>query len=219
MVWPKKRESSSNLGTTVFKVKELSDRSVEWLCKHQDQIDVNPIYQRRGKVWSRKDKAFLIDSILNGYDIPKMYLANFTSAKSPLNKKKKRYAVIDGKQRLEAVTEFFDDKLALDKKFQYMADPSLELHGLTYNELALKHPELAQKFRNYQLVIVGLITDEAGRINELFIRLNSSKPLVGAEIRNAMRGSVPPLIRKLANHKFFKTRIAFGTGRLPSMMR
>ena len=129
MVWPKKRESSSNLGTTVFKVKELSDRSVEWLCKHQDQIDANPIYQRRGKVWSGKDKAFLIDSILNGYDIPKMYLANFTSAKSPLNKKKKRYAVIDGKQRLEAVTEFFDGKLALNKTFLYDADPSLELRG------------------------------------------------------------------------------------------
>lgn len=198
----------------MFRIKELESHSVEWLWKNRDQIDENPAYQRRGNVWSQKDKAFLIDSILNGYDIPKMYLADFTSAKNPWNKKKKRYAVIDGKQRLEAVTEFFDGELALNKNFQYVADASLELGGLTYKDLALKYPELAQKFCNYQLVIMGVITEEMGKINELFIRLNRSKPLVGAEIRNAMQGRVPPLIRKLAGHKFFKTRIAFETGRL-----
>jgi len=197
----------------VFKVKELPYRSVEWLYKNRDQIDEDPVYQRRGKVWSVKDKAFLIDSILNDYDIPKMYLADFTSVKNPWNKRKKRYAVIDGKQRLEAVTEFFDNKLALNKTFQYIADPSRKLGGLTYKDLTLRYPDLAQKFRNYQLVIMGVITEEMGKINELFIRLNRSKPLVGAEIRNAMLGRVPPLIRKLASHKFFKTRIAFETGR------
>jgi hypothetical protein len=86
--------------------------------------------------------------------------------------------------------------------------------GLTYKELAQQHPQLAQKFRNYQLVIMGVITDEEGKINDLFIRLNRSKPLVGAEVRNAMLGIVPPLIRKLSTHTFFKTRIAFETTRL-----
>ena len=109
----------------MFKVIELPNRSVLWLCTHRDEIDEKPVYQRRGKVWPDKDKAFLIDSILNDYDIPKIYLADFTSVRSPLNKRKKRYAVIDGKQRLEAITEFFDGKLALDKSFQYAADPSL----------------------------------------------------------------------------------------------
>lgn len=198
----------------MFKVKELPYRSVEWLCKNREQIDENPVYQRRGKVWSAKDKAFLIDSILNNYDIPKMYLADFTSVKNPWNDKKKRYAVIDGKQRLEAVTEFYDGRLRLNKTFQYEADPSLQLGGLTYKDLTLKYPELAQKFSNYQLAIMGVITEEEKKISDLFIRLNRSKPLVGAEIRNAMLGIVPPLIRKLASHKFFKTRIAFETGRL-----
>jgi Protein of unknown function DUF262 len=197
----------------VFRIRELQFHSVEWLWKNRDQIDESPDYQRRGNVWSQKDKAFLIDSILNGYDIPKMYLADFTSTKNPWNKRKKRYAVIDGKQRLEAITEFFDNELPLNKNIQYLADPSLELGGLTYKDLTSKYPELAQKFSEYELVIMGVITEEMGKINELFIRLNRSKPLVGAEIRNAMQGRVPPLIRKLATHKFFKTRIAFETGR------
>jgi Protein of unknown function DUF262 len=198
----------------VFRVNELPYRSVEWLYKNRGQIDENPVYQRRGKVWTEKDKAFLIDSILNEYDVPKMYLADFTSVRNPLNQKKKRYAVIDGKQRLEAITEFFDGKLPLNKTFKYEADPSLELGGLNYHDLVLKYPQLAQKIRAYQLVIMAVVTEEVGKINDLFIRLNRSKPLVGAEIRNAMLGIVPPIIRKLANHKFFKTRIAFETGRL-----
>ena len=198
----------------MFKIKELPYRTVEWLCKNRNQIDESPVYQRRGKVWAEKDKAFLIDSILNGYDVPKLYLADFTSVKSPLNQKKKRYAVIDGKQRLEAVTEFFDGRLRLSRTFKYEPNPSLGLRGLNYNELALQYPEFAHKFLSYELVIMGVVTEEVGKINDLFIRLNRSKPLVGAEIRNAMLGIVPPIIRALANHTFFKNRIAFETGRL-----
>src|SRR6476659_5752872 len=108
----------------MFKVIELPHRSVDWLCTHLSEIDVNPVYQRKGSIWSAKDKAFLIDSILNDYDIPKVYLADFTSIRNPWNKKKKRYAVIDGKQRLEAVTEFYSGNLALDKAFRYASDLS-----------------------------------------------------------------------------------------------
>lgn len=198
----------------MFKVKELPFRSIEWLCVNRKDIDESPVYQRRGKIWPEKDKAFLIDSILNDYDIPKIYLADFTSIRSPLNKKGKRYAIIDGKQRLEAVTEFFDSKLPLNKDFQFAQNPSLKIAGLTFRDLAQQHPELAQKFRKYRLVIMGVITNEEGKINDLFIRLNKSKPLVGAEIRNAMLGLVPPLIKRIAAHKFFKTRIGFETSRL-----
>jgi Protein of unknown function DUF262 len=198
----------------MFKVKELPFRSVEWLCVNRKDIDESPVYQRRGKIWPEKDKAFLIDSILNDYDVPKIYLADFTGIRSPLNKKGKRYAIIDGKQRLEAVTEFFESKLALNNDFQFAQNPALQLGGLRFRDLAKQHPELAKKFRNYRLVIMGVITNEEGKINDLFIRLNKSKPVVGAEIRNAMLGLVPPLIRRIAAHKFFKTRIAFQTTRL-----
>src|SRR5204862_210444 len=36
----------------------------------------------------------------------------------------------------------------------------------------------------------------------------------GAERRNAMRGPIPKLIRKLALHKFFRSRISFDTRRM-----
>jgi hypothetical protein len=198
----------------MFKVKEMPYRSVEWLCAHRNDIDYEPVYQRKGHIWSTDYKALLIDSILNDYDVPKIYVADFTSVDSPLNKKKRRYAVIDGKQRLEAVMEFFDGKLKLSDDFQYAKDPSLELGGKTVKEMASLCPPLVRKFYDYQLAVMGVTTDEEGKINDLFIRLNRSKPLVGAEVRNAMLGRVPPLIRKLVGHKFFKTRIAFELSRM-----
>lgn len=38
-----------------------------------DVININPEYQRKGGVWTRQKKQLLIDSILNDYDIPKLY--------------------------------------------------------------------------------------------------------------------------------------------------
>ena len=193
----------------MFKVQQLPVSTVEWLCFHSNDIDHEPVYQRKGHIWSTTDKALLIDSILNDYDIPKIYVADFSAVKSPLNKKRKRYAVIDGKQRLEAVQEFFEGKLKLSKDFQYAKDPSLKLSGCSVKELALLCPELVRKFYDYPMAVMAVTTDEEGKINDLFIRLNRSKPLVGAEVRNAMAGRIPPMIRKLSSHKFFKTRISF----------
>ena len=67
---------------------------------------MTPVYQRRGGLWSPKNKAFLIDSILNDFDIPKLYIADFTWGNTTLNHQSKAYAVIDGKQRFETIFDF-----------------------------------------------------------------------------------------------------------------
>ncbi len=170
---------------------------------------MNPSYQRRGRLWSETDKAYLIDSILNGFDVPKLYLADFTFRDSKLNKGKLPYAIIDGKQRLEAVFDFFDGKLALNKDFVFVENPSLTLGGLGYKDLVEKNAEAAEVFDNFNLSVMSVITDSEEMINELFVRLNRSKPLTGAEIRNAMSGPAPAVIRELTSLEFFKSCVAF----------
>jgi len=174
---------------------------------------MNPTYQRHGRLWSVTDKAFLVDSILNEYDIPKIYLADFTFGKIALNKKGLPYAIIDGKQRFESLFEFFENKLLLDSDFIFQINPSLKLGGLGYNDLRNNYPDIADTFDNYPLSVMRVITDNEDNINELFVRLNRSKPLTGAEIRNAMLGPVPSLIRSLVSHDFFKTCIRFTINR------
>ncbi|EWY38804.1 hypothetical protein N825_11065 [Skermanella stibiiresistens SB22] len=56
---------------------------------------------------------------------------------------------------------------------------------------------------------MSVVTDDEAKISELFVRLNTSKPLAGAEIRNAMVGEVPRVIRDLVTHEFWtKTRFS-----------
>jgi hypothetical protein len=197
----------------MFKVRPFEAKTLSWWNDERENIDLNPPYQRRSGIWSTKDRTYLIDSILNDYDIPKIYIADFTYVDTPLNKKKKSYAVIDGKQRFEAIFAFFDGKIVLDQDFKLSEDSTLKLGGLGYKDLKSQYPKVASKFDNFNLSVVSVITDEEDKINELFVRLNRSKPLTGAEIRGAMSGQIPGLIERLAHHVFFESKIKFSVKR------
>ncbi len=198
----------------MFKVQPHKAESLRWWYTRREQIDFAPTYQRLSGLWPAKDNAYLIDSILNRYDIPKVYIADFTRGDSPLNVKKKMYAIIDGKQRFHAIFGFFGDKFALDKDFEYEQDPSLNLGGLLYSDLRSQHPEVCRLFDDYKLAVMSVVTNEKGKIEELFIRLNRALTrLAGAELRNAMPGIVPILTRELAEHPFFTSRIRFTRNR------
>ena len=93
-----------------LKVTPHEAKTLTWWRTRKSKIDMDPSYQRRGRLWSATDKAYLIDSILNGFDVPKVYIADFTYAKSVLNKKRLQYAIIDGKQRFEAIFDFFEGR-------------------------------------------------------------------------------------------------------------
>src|SRR5258705_11636595 len=98
-----------------FKVSSFDAKTLLWWRGRRDKIDMDPPYQRRGRLWSDADKAYLIDSILNGFDVPKLYVADFTWGQSPLNTKRLPYAIIDGKQRFEAIYDFFDGRITLNE--------------------------------------------------------------------------------------------------------
>lgn len=186
-----------------------STHSVRWWRNRKDQIDIAPPYQRRGRLWSDTDKAYLIDSILNEFDVPKIYMADFTYGDSALNVKRLPYAIIDGKQRWEAILDFYEGRLTLNDDFVLLERPTLRLAGLAFKDLLESFPEVAERFEEYQLSVMSVITSNEELINELFVRLNRSKPLTGAEIRNAMKGPAPALIRQIAKHEFFTTTISF----------
>ena len=196
-----------------FKITQFESRTLSWWYNRRSTIDMNPPYQRRGRLWPQTDKAYLIDSILNGYDIPKIYIADFTWGESPLNKKKLSYAIIDGKQRFESIFDFFDGNLVLNDDFIYLDNPSLKLARLGFKDLLNNYTEVADEFQNYNLMVMGVYSKDAEPINELFVRLNRSKALTGAEIRNAMAGPAPKIIRQIANHEFFTVNVVFETKR------
>ena len=197
-----------------IRVSIFDPKPLLWWRTQRAKIDMDPPYQRKGGIWSVTDKAYLIDSILNDYDLPKFYLADFTFGKAKLNKRKLSYAIVDGQQRFEAVFDFFDGKLVLDDDFKLAESPSLSLGGLSYADLRKNYPEVADKFDSFPLTVMRIVTDNKEAINDLFVRLNRSKPLTGAEVRNAASGQVSKAVREIVEHEFFRSYLAFPNKRL-----
>ncbi len=86
-------------------------RSLKWWYEQHllGRIHMEPSYQRRSYIWSKWKRAHLIDSLINDFDVPKFYIANFAEMPSKsMNQQHLPYAIIDGKQRLLAIFEFFD---------------------------------------------------------------------------------------------------------------
>lgn len=196
-----------------FRVRREDARPLSWWKSRKDKIDMTPSYQRKGRLWSTADKGYLIDSILNGFDVPKLYVADYTWGESGLNESKLPYAIIDGKQRFEAIFDFFEGKLVLNSDFVYREDPALKLGGLGYRDLQKKYSEIAEEFDIYPLDVMSVFSESEDLINDLFVRLNRSKPLTGAELRNAMGGPVPSIVREITEQPFFQQSIRFSCTR------
>jgi len=136
-------------------------------------------------------------------------MADFVFGSSGLNEKKLSYAVIDGKQRLEAIFDFFEDKFPLSSSFVLLSNPKLNIKGKKYSDLKRDFPDIAEDFDNFNPDVVGVISDDIKFVEELFVRLNRSKPLSGAELRNAISSPISEMIRRIGNHPFFSSTVRF----------
>lgn len=181
------------------------------LYSEKDEIMLNPDYQRMGGVWTLEKKQLLMDSILNDYDIPKIYLHAFSREHKKVSGY--AYAVIDGRQRLEAIWQFIEGKFTLSDDFKYQDDESITLAKLGYSDIASNYPKIKIKFDSFVLPVVGVDTDDQELIEDMFSRLNEAVPLNAAEKRNAIGGELVAAIREIANHDFFGRCVAFGNKR------
>jgi hypothetical protein len=181
------------------------------LYSEKDEIMLDPDYQRMGGVWTPEKKQLLMDSILNDYDIPKIYMHAFS-------RDEKRasgfaYAVIDGRQRLEAIWQFIEGKFTLADDFKYQDDESTKLASLGYSDIAREYPKIKIKFDSFVLTVVGVDTDDQELIEDMFSRLNEAVPLNAAEKRNSIGGDLVMAIREVADHEFFTKCVSFGNKR------
>ena len=169
------------------------------VCGIQSRIDTNPDFQRPA-VWSKAQKQLLIDTILRGYDVPKLYWRRTET-------KPDKYEVVDGQQRLRTVFEFQDGGFKLSKD----ADPidGEAIAGLQYDELP---DDLRLQFDNYSLDVIVLTETDDDEVREMFLRLQNGTTLKAQEKRNAMPGKMRDAVKSLVEHDFF-TRVHFKNSR------
>lgn len=155
---------------------------------------LNPEFQRRHR-WSNSKKSRLIESFIMNVPIPPVFLYEISYSV---------YEVMDGLQRLTAISQFYKDEFALETLEEWP-----ELNGMKYSEL----PEQIKKGidRRYLSSIILLQetakTDiEAQRLKQMvFERINSGGELLTPqETRNALYpGSLNTLCIRLARNKKF----------------
>lgn len=161
---------------------------------NDDEIQLNPEFQRHFVWRSPKQKSRLIESVLLRIPLPVFYLSQ---------DKDGLFQVIDGLQRLTVLSQFCNNKFRL-KGLEYLKD----LEGAKYtqdkNKLSLK---FKRRLERTQLSFYVIDPQTPTRVKfEIFKRLNQGgKPLKPQEIRNCMASArVREFVKKLASSEEFK---------------
>lgn len=150
-----------------------SNRKISSLYKDikRKNLILQPDFQRRF-VWSNKHKEKFIDTILNGYPVPEIYIAQRGIDIETIESEE---VVVDGQQRLHTILEYIDEPES----------------SHVFGSIVKKYKDLAkdekEEFLNYMLLIRDLGDISPDNIKEVFKRINSTQyALNSIELHNAI---------------------------------
>jgi hypothetical protein len=176
-------------------VLQTSDFSLQGLKEMVDGdiIDLMPKYQRRER-WEVERQSELIESFLLNVPVPPIYLAEEDYGV---------YSIIDGKQRITAVTDYLNNSFSLKGLEEFP-----ELIGARFRDLP-RTLQNALKVRPYLRVITLLKQSHPRLKYEVFIRLNRGGiRLNNQEIRNvAFRGALNDAIYEASENKLLRSAL------------
>lgn len=167
----------------------------EW--KQDGKLEIQPDFQRRA-VWSEQARILLIDSILKGIPMPKIFIAQ------KIKDKRTYRVVIDGQQRIKAILDFLNNKFSLKKPYK----------GPHANKFFKDLDEDTQdEFRLYSLdfnIINGYSDDE---VREMYHRVNKyNVALNKQELRRAdFPGDFLKISEELSSIDYFEDIRLFTT--------
>ncbi len=142
---------------------------IQWHRKKE--LELNPTFQRRA-LWTADARSYLIDTILLGFSIPKIYVRTKIDVKTQTSIRE----VVDGQQRLGAILDFAADNLVLNSR-------SRQFQGMRYQDL---DPTLQEAFLGYGVSVEHLVNASDTDVLQTFARLNTyTYRLNPAELRNA----------------------------------
>lgn len=151
------------------KIVQIND-ILQWY--ENDELELSPKYQRNS-VWNEKAKSYLIDTIIRGLPIPPIFMRQ----KIDVTTKKTYREIIDGQQRLRAITEYIQNKFPISKSHN-------ELYGGKYYEDL--DEETKEQLLEYDLFVEVISEREDPVIYDMFARLNTNNCVLNKqELRNS----------------------------------
>ncbi len=163
---------------------------------------VNRRYQRK-LVWTVPEKEKLIDSILKGFPIPLILLAERPKVYEPGS-----YEIIDGMQRLNAIFAFVENAFSLNGEYfdirefaraKQLAENSL-FQPVQGEETTYLSPKKCADLLDYQLAVTIYPTTSEDNTTDVFGRINSSGKQLSAQERRQAGVVIPfaEMVRKIA---------------------
>ena len=139
-----------------------------------------------------------------------MYILLFTHIIFFVNHKsaKDEFYIVDGQQRLNCVSQFYNNKIKLSRKFSDSSD-----HGKTFNGVNPLDDEQKRRFLAHDLTFHIMEDYDDERVRLIFSRLQRGKPLQIGERLNAKPGDIVPTMRAIAKHPFLAKSIAVAKNR------
>lgn len=152
----------------------IAPQDITWFLDLNSRglLDLSPPYQRKS-VWTPKERRYFLDTVFNGYPCPPLFLYKSLSDDGVAT-----YHVVDGKQRLETIISFANNKITLSDEMQ-----DENLAGKKWKTIDV---EQKKRFWNYQLAVEMLDSVDNAAVKEIFDRYNrTSKNLERQELRHA----------------------------------
>jgi hypothetical protein len=182
--------------TTVYSINDV----LYWFRKNE--IELQPKFQRR-EVWTEKAQSYLIDTIIRGKPIPKIFIRQ----KIDLQTKTTMREVVDGQQRLKAIHLYLEDNLQMSRNHND------DYGGLVFSELP---DDVQRNFLDYRLSFDLLHDANDQEVLDIFRRLNSYSITLNTqekrhaeffgEFRNAVYDLARDFYRFWIDMKIFKDR-------------
>jgi hypothetical protein len=162
---------------------------VEWDAARQ--LELNPRFQRR-PVWTEKAKSFLIDTILRGKPIPKVFIRQ----KINVSTKTSVREVVDGQQRLRTILSYVKDGFVVSKR------QNESFGGLLFSQLP---EEVQAQVLSYEVSVDLLINLPDAEVLDIFSRLNSYAVVLNEQERiNADHFGPFKVLADKIGHKYFE---------------
>lgn len=167
---------------------QYSTMHLKRLVEERKELVIDPDFQRND-VWSAKQSAELVESILMGIPIPTIYLFEMKDGTKQ---------VVDGRQRISAILNFLNNKFSL-KDLKILP----QCNGKTFSELDFKMQGI---FEDYQLSFYIIQPPTPERVKyDIFDRVNrGGTRLTNQEMRNALyKGHSTVMLKDLAASSVF----------------
>lgn len=161
----------------------------EW--DRNKQLVLSPRFQRRD-VWSETARSYLMDTIVRGLPIPKIFIRQVIDPATGVNRRE----VVDGQQRLRTILSYVGDG------FMIRRGHNQDYGGVFFSQL---DEEKQVEILNYELSTDLLVNMSDTQVLDVFSRLNAHAVVLNEQekINASHFGEFKKLVDSLA-HQYFE---------------